>query len=147
MSAMLVALALANTVCPPAWATAAPYAATTRQTPRPILNPGDAAALRLTPLGRVRLPVDPAKAPKPGSFSGLATVQVPKAGMLTVTLSSATYVDLVRDGKIVASVAHQHGGPCASMRKRVTFNVDPGTYTLQLSGAPEPRLVLMTSYE
>jgi hypothetical protein len=147
MGGMLIALALANTVCPPAWATAAPYAAAKRPAMRAALKPGEAVALALRPLGRVRLPVEPGKAPKPGTYAGLATLEVPKAGKLTVTLSSATYVDLVRDGKIVPSVAHEKGGPCASMHKRVTFDVDAATYTLQLTGAPQARVVLMTNYE
>jgi hypothetical protein len=147
MGVMLLALAVAGTVCPPAWATAAPYAAAKRPAIRAALKPGDAVALTLLPLGRVRLPVEPGKAPKPGTFSGLATLDVVKAGKLTVTLSSATYVDLVRDGKTIPSVAHGMGGPCATMHKRVTFDVAPGTYTLQLTGAPEARVVLMTSYE
>lgn len=146
MSAMLVALALANTVCPPAWATAAPYAAAKRPAMRFSLSPGDAAALKLVLLGQVKLPAKPGKEPKPGSYAGLASLAVTKAGKLTVTLSSATYVDLVQDTKVIPSIAHSKGGPCASMHKQVTFDVVPGTYTLQLTGAPEARLVLMTSY-
>lgn len=92
----------------------------------------------------VKFAVDSARKAKAGTSAGLAALDVAKAGKLDVILSNATFVDLVRDGKILKSTGHADLKTCTGLRKSVSFDVIPGRYIVQLTDAPERTVKMAT---
>jgi hypothetical protein len=84
----------------------------------------------------LRYGVVPDRKPDVYKFGGTIPVEVRKAGRLVVALDAGAWIDLVRDGAVVKSVAHGHGPACSGIRKMVEFDVTPGRYQLQIVNAP-----------
>ncbi|QDZ06777.1 hypothetical protein FPZ24_04205 [Sphingomonas panacisoli] len=105
---------------------------------------GKGTGLQLQPVEKVAFAPAPDRAPKPGSFGGVYQFNVTTAGTYRIALAAAAWIDVVRDGKSLESVAHMEGPPCSGIRKIVDFDLTPGRYVLQLSGAKEaPMRVLI----
>jgi len=114
---------------------------------RPLTAGRDAAAapsleldrlyeLTLAPHEQVQLPVADRKAHGAGTgFSGLVRLQIPAAGSYRVSVGSQMWVDLVSGSMLIATsdFAGQHG--CDAPHKIVQFDLQPGTFILQMSGA------------
>ena len=62
-----------------------------------------------------------------------------------VALGGKAWIDVVRGGAAVASVAHGHGPACTGVTKMVEFILAPGTYTVQLSGSEADSLALLVA--
>lgn len=103
---------------------------------RYALKPGQTVNLGLA--RTVTFAAKPGRAPKPNSYAGIAALDIAKAGTVAVSLSNRAYVDLIRDGKTIASTSHREG--CGGVRKTVNFAVTPGRYLIQLADAPEARV-------
>ncbi|GAA0861873.1 hypothetical protein GCM10009115_06270 [Sphingopyxis soli] len=87
--------------------------------------------------------IAPARAPDPFKFGGMVPIVVKQPGRLTVALDEGAWIDLVRDGKIVRSVSHDHGPACSGIRKMVDFDVTEGRYLLQIVNAPNASIRAM----
>ena len=111
----------------------------------PSLPPGKAARVTLLPVARLRFAAPPEHAPAAGSRGALIALEVTKPGGYTVALGTAAWIDLVRDGKPIASTGHQHGPACSGIRKLVRFDLTPGRYLIQLSGAKISEVVLQVA--
>lgn len=98
--------------------------------------PGSAATLTLKPSAGFDYAIAPPKPDAPDRFSGVFALHVQAARQYAVALSLPAWVDIIRDGKSVASTAHQHGPDCSGIRKIVVFNLVPGDYRLQLNNSP-----------
>ncbi|MDB5714489.1 MAG: homogentisate 1,2-dioxygenase [Sphingomonadales bacterium] len=153
MKTILVALALtisapvAAETCavPEGWDKPTPHLAARKAPFKFGLAVGPATRLTLLPAGEVTPVVGLGHKAKAGTSAGLAALDVSRAGKLDIALSTAAYVDLVSDGKIVASSGHRHGDACTGIRKIVTFDVKPGRYVVQLSDAPGTSIVMQAS--
>ena len=105
---------------------------------------GKGTGVRLQPIEEIMLLATPGSAPKPGSFAGAYQFNVPAAGTYRIALSSGAWIDILRDEKPIESVSHTQGPACSGIRKIVDFDLAPGRYTIQLSGAKEaPMRVLI----
>lgn len=104
---------------------------------------GKAARVRLLDAATVDYPVKDNRPVAPGSKGGLLTVRIAEPGRYRVALGAGAWIDLVRDHAAVRSAAHAHGPQCSPVRKMVDFVLQPGTYTLQLSGGTAPTLDVM----
>ena len=93
--------------------------------------------------GEVAFPVLPAKPGGSVSYGGLFEIPVAAAGEYQVSLGSGAWIEVVRDGKLVAASAHAPGPACASLKKTVVFPMTPGRYLLEVSGNADPVLPLM----
>lgn len=83
---------------------------------------------------------------KPGgsvAYGGMATLTVTIPGRYQVSLSSDAWVDMLKNGAALASVAHAPGPKCSSIRKTVIFSLSPGPYVLQISANPAPTATVM----
>lgn len=120
------------TVAPPAgleaWSTAP-------GTTADAIAPGKNIALTLQPIDSMTFPVPLERKPTPGTFGGVYHVTVAAAGTYRVVLQNGAWIDLVRDGKSLTSAGHMEGAPCSGIRKIVDFDLQPGTYIVQLSNA------------
>lgn len=112
--------------------------------PEATLAAGQAAHLTLLRTPEVRYPLRPEKPGGSVSYGGLVGLTITEPGTFRVALDSAAWIDMVKDGKAIASTRHGHGPACTGIRKMVDFPLQPGSYTLQIAanGAPELQLLV-----
>lgn len=126
----------AQAECPAGWggngtltaATASAEFATARLT----LN--QAANVTLHPVSEVRFAAPPEKRGDASSYGGMLELHVREAGTYRISLSSGAWIDVVKDGAVIASTAHGHGADCSGLRKMVSFALQPGRHVIQISG-------------
>ncbi|HEX7695069.1 MAG TPA: hypothetical protein VF409_11305 [Sphingomonas sp.] len=99
------------------------------------IEAGRPTDMKLQPVAVLTFALPPERSPTPGTFGGVYHVTIATAGTYRIALAAGAWIDLVRDGEAVATSGHMEGAPCSGIRKIVDFVLDPGTYTLQLSGA------------
>lgn len=87
----------------------------------------------------IRFSVPPERTPTPGTHATVLGIRIALAGTYRVAIGTAAWLDLVKDGKVVESIAHDHGPTCSGIRKMVDFTLARGSYTLQLSGSPDTK--------
>ncbi|TCM20452.1 hypothetical protein EDF56_102113 [Novosphingobium sp. PhB165] len=97
--------------------------------------------LRATP--EVHFALRPEKPGGSVSFGGIFAFTITEPGKYRVALGSAAWIDVVKGGAAVSSIAHGHGPDCSGIRKMVDFTLEPGDYQLQISANPESRLPLL----
>lgn len=145
LSFLLASPAVAQTCPAPAgWDTPAKHLAARAPEMKFALATGTSNQIELRAAKDVKFAVASDRQPKPNTSAGLAALDVAKAGKLDVILSNRTFVDLVRDGKIVKSTGHASLATCPGFRKLVTFDVQPGRYVVQLTDAPERSVRIAT---
>lgn len=127
------------------WTTPAPLRAGTAAAGAPALALGRAATVTLRSTDGVRYAVKPEKPGAANTQGGVLAFTVPAAGRYRVALSTGAWVDVVRAGAALASVAHGHGPACTTMRKMVDFDLRPGQHLLQVAGAPAATLTVMVA--
>ncbi len=93
-------------------------------------------ALGLHRFESLRFEIAPERKPDPFKYGGMVPIEVKTPGRLVVALGAGAWIDLVRDGKFLKSIAHGHGPDCSGIRKMVEYDVEPGRYLLQISSAP-----------
>lgn len=147
MTSLIVALLLqaAHAAAPVCTAPVAPPAgleawATPSRISGDAIEPGKATALTLRAVDVAKFALPPERAPATGTFGGVYRVTIARAGIYRVALQAGAWIDLVRDGKSLTSAAHMEGPACSGIRKIVDFALEPGSYTLQLSGAKGPQM-------
>lgn len=116
-----------------------------KQTAKAMLAPGRAATLTLAATPMVKYPIRPEKPGGTVSFGGLAGFIVKEAGTWRVALGAGAWIDVVKNGKAAASIAHGHGPDCTGVRKMVDYQLTPGSYTLQLAANAEPTLTVLVT--
>lgn len=114
-----------------------------RSAPQLEMGKGIDGFLRATP--QVRYVLRPEKPGGSVSFGGLYAFTVKEAGNYRVALGSAAWIDVVKAGAAVSSIAHGHGPDCSGIRKMVDFTLEPGEYLLQISANPEAKLPLLVA--
>lgn len=127
------------------WTSPQPLAAGGDARRLPALAVGQAAEVTLLPTLDVRYPLRPAKPGGSVSYGGLIGVDVPQNGTYRVALGTAAWIDLVRNGAAVASVAHGHGPDCTGVRKMVDFPLSAGRYVLQIGANGTPKITVLVA--
>ncbi|MCE7797179.1 homogentisate 1,2-dioxygenase [Sphingobium sufflavum] len=110
---------------------------------RAVLTVGQAVDATLRRTADVRYLLRPEKPGGSVSYGGLFTFTVKQPGLYRVALGSGAWIDLLRDGKAVASTAHGHGPECSGVRKMVDFPLTPGRHVLQLAANGAESLPVM----
>ena len=64
----------------------------------------------------------------------LAPSRQPKIGSYQVTASAEAWIEIIQDGKSLASTAHSGKRDCPDVRKSVRFDLQTGAVTIQVSG-------------
>ena len=98
--------------------------------------PDRGIALALQPHETAPYALPPGRPPKiANSFGGLVVIShVPKAGPYQITASAEGWIDVIQDGKPLASTAHSGRRDCPDVRKSVRFDLQSGAVTIQVSG-------------
>ena len=108
---------------------------------------GKAVLVALVPSPEAKLPTPSERNFPPDAFGGFVTVAAPKeAGLYTVSLSEALWVDVVQDGKPLKPVAFSGATDCAGIRKTMRFELAAQPVTIQLSGGKADRVNLLLSH-
>ena len=70
----------------------------------------------------------------PGRVATIS-LSIARAGTYQVAINRGGWIDVFgADRTAVASAAHRHGQDCSGIRKIVSFALQPGSYTLALTG-------------
>jgi hypothetical protein len=88
------------------------------------------------------LPSPSDKPSDPAKFAGLVTLGAPMAGDYLVSLSGEAWIDVIQDGKPVASTQHSGDPNCPDLRKSVRFTFSGKPVTLQISNAPSDHILI-----
>ena len=108
-----------------------------------VLLPGVGVDAALSQTSAVRYVVRPEKPGGSVSYGGMFAFDIAKAGTYRIALGSGAWIDVLKDGVAVISVAHGHGPDCTGIRKMVDFKLEPGRYTLQLAANGSPSLPVL----
>jgi hypothetical protein len=104
---------------------------------------GMQATLALKPAGTIHFMPALARAPKDGTYGGYFALTVPTAGTYRFALSDGAWIDVVRQGARLHSMAHEHGPDCSGIRKIVAFQLEAGRSYVQLSEAKAATIAVM----
>ena len=97
---------------------------------------GAAATAKLVPTASFSPAAIPGKPAAAASHGGLFAFTVATSGRYQVALGAAAWLDVIRDGAVLASLGHGHGPACTGIRKIVQFDLKPGRCLLQIAGSP-----------
>ncbi len=106
---------------------------------------GQAHLLRLLPVADVRFPAKTKEDAKPIGYGGNAALEISRAGTYHVALGWGAWIDVVRDGKPLESIAHGHGPACSGIRKIVDFALQPGRYLVSIDGNEAPEVSILVA--
>jgi hypothetical protein len=98
------------------------------------LTIGKAVQLRRSSTPTVRYAVRPNRPAASNTHGGIASFTVARPGTYRVALGSGMWIDVVQEGRAIASTTHAHGPACSGIRKIVDFRLKPGRHLLQVSG-------------
>jgi hypothetical protein len=111
----------------------------------PTIVIGKAYDVVLHPDARLHLPNLPGPVKDRVGRGGTMSFSVAEAGTYHVALGYGVWVDIVRGGKALESVAHGHGPACSGIAKLVDFQLTPGRYTLTLDGSETRRTSVLVA--
>lgn len=111
------------------------------------LPPNRALTVAMTPISDVKLDAPASGKPKSAPGTELGAVihfeNVEVVGIYQVTLSNAAWIDVIQNGKTLAAVEHTGKSDCVGIRKSVRFDIGPGPFAIQITGASEPALKMI----
>jgi len=111
----------------------------------PTIVVGRAYDLALHPDGQLKLHNLPGPVKDRVGRGGTMSFSVAQSGTYHVALGSGVWVDVVRGGRALESVAHGHGPACSGIAKIVDFKLQPGRYTLTLDGSETERTSVLVA--
>lgn len=104
-----------------------------------------ASLIGLLPTPKIQYVNQPVNEGGSVSYGGMFQITLKESGLYRIVLANASWIEMVKNGKGAQSVAHSHGPDNSGIRKMVDYNLEAGTYTLQLSaGADTTSAVLIT---
>lgn len=106
---------------------------------------GQAVNLTLLPTPEVKYALRPEKPGGSVSYGGMIVISAPQAGTYRVALGSGAWIDVLKGGTALASIAHGHGPDCTGVRKMVDFALQPGQYTIQIAASATPQIKLLVA--
>jgi len=100
--------------------------------------PPQAVILTLRSPAEAKLPTPSERAPKDGTFAGFASIKTaPKAGLYSISLSGAGWVDVVQDGHFLKPKVFSGATDCDGIRKTMKYELSASPFVLQVSGTKE----------
>jgi len=110
------------------------------------IAPAAAAKVALAPLADAKLPQEPTRKPRDGTFAGFVRVAaLPKAGTYKVTMSKGGWIDVFQDGREVRSSAFSGATGCEGLRKSVKFDLSAAPALLVVTGAPDKEIAIVVT--
>lgn len=106
------------------------------------LDPGQTATVRLSLQRDLVYPVAPPFTQPPANHGAVLGIDIDEPGRYHVSLGAKGWIEVIRDGKPVPSIGHDHGAPGSGIAKIVDFDLGVGHYTIALSGMAEGEAVI-----
>ena len=116
-----------------------------QELPNATLTLNTASLVGLVPTPKIQYVARPTNEGGTVSYGGLFQITLKEKGLYRVVLANASWIDLIKDGKPAPSVAHAQGSENSGIRKMVDYNLDEGTYTLQLSAGADTKSALLVT--
>ena len=116
---------------------------------RSAIAPQGAFELTLNPQDKVQFPVTPARERgNSNTFAGIVSLGDLPAGLWRISADNGAWIDLVAEGKILASPEFEMQTKCAELFKTVVFEQPHNSPTfLQISGSRNPAIrITVTRY-
>jgi len=110
-----------------------------------VLTPGQAFVAALAPTPEVTYIVQPEKPGGTVSKGGLFAIDVPAAATYVIALGTGAWIDVLKGDAAQRSTGHGRGPACTTLRKMVTFDLQPGRYVVQISANAEASLPIMVA--
>lgn len=110
-----------------------------------VLTPGQAFVAVLAPTLEVTYIVQPEKPGGTVSKGGLFAVDIATAGTYTIALGTGAWIDVLKGDAAQRSTGHGRGPACTTLRKMVSFDLQPGRYVVQISANAEANLPIMVA--
>lgn len=98
-----------------------------------VVSINKAAQATLFPTKTVKFVVAPEERGGSVSFAGMVQFDVPTPGTYRVTTDSRPWVEMVKDGKAIDSIKHQHEAQCLGMEKILDFPLSAGRHTMEFT--------------
>ncbi len=129
------------------WTAKTPLAAATvaADLAKASLVPGKAYLATLPATPTVTYVVQPEKPGGSVSHGGLFDLTVQSAGTYVIALGTGAWIDVLKDGAPMMSGSHGRGPNCTTLRKMVTFDLQPGAYVVQISANGPAELPIMVA--
>jgi hypothetical protein len=109
-------------------------------------SPAAAVKVTLAPVAEAKLPQEPTRKPKDGTFAGFVRLAAPpKAGTYKVTLSRGGWIDAFQEGREVKSGAFSGATGCEGVRKSVKFDLSAAPLVLVVTGAPDQEIAIVVT--
>ena len=108
-----------------------------------LLAGGGALEVQLVPQAEVAILLEPRGEEPEGSTAATLPLRIEHGGTYRITLDQPAWIDVVGNGTALVSTGHGHAPDCSGIRKFVDFEIGPGDYEIQLSGASITSLLLM----
>ena len=109
------------------------------------LEVGKASYVRLNNTPKMKYVVRPMNEGGTVSYGGIFQIDIKESGTYRIALGNASWIDMTKDAKAAQSIAHNEGPKNSGIRKMVDYNLESGTYVLQLSaGADSSTAILVT---
>jgi hypothetical protein len=103
-----------------------------------LVVPSTGMSLSLYAPDKAKLPVPPERAPKEGTFAGFASFKsAPKAGVYTISLSAAGWIDVIQDQHILKPEAFSGATDCDGIRKTMKYEIAAKPFIVQISDVKE----------
>lgn len=110
-----------------------------------VLRPGQAFVATLAPTPEVTYIVQPEKPGGTVSKGGLFAIDVPAVGSYVIALGTGAWIDVLKGDAAQRSTGHGRGPACTTVRKMVSFGLQPGRYVVQISANAEASLPIMVA--
>ncbi len=110
-----------------------------------VLTPGQAYVATLAATPDVTYVLQPEKPGGTVSKGGLFAIDVPAAGTYVIALGSGAWIDVLKGDGAQRSSGHGRGPACSTVRKMVSFDLQPGRYVVQISANAEPTLPILVA--
>ena len=113
--------------------------------PKASLTPGTAFLATLPSTPDVTYVVQPEKPGGSVSHGGLFDLTIASPGTYVIALGTGAWIDVLKDGAPQMSTTHGRGPACTTLRKMVTFDLQPGAYVVQISANGPAELPIMVA--
>lgn len=110
-----------------------------------LLVPGQAYVATLVPTPDVTFIVQPEKPGGTVSKGGIFAIDIQTAGPYVIALGTGAWIDVLKGDAVQRSTGHGRGPACTTLRKMVTFDLQPGRYVVQISANAEASLPIMVA--
>ena len=109
------------------------------------LSLGEPKTVTLVPVDEITWLHTPERPPSPASFGATLAFDIERAGKYSVAAGDGAWLDVAGSDGLVRSASHGHGPTCSGIRKIVEFQLEAGSYTLQISNSRNETVRLLVA--